>query len=539
MLDLAHTMKYFVYCRKSTESEDRQILSIESQRNELERSFGARDDIEIVGIFEESFSAKAPGRPLFDKMLKHIERGEAQGIITWHPDRLARNSIDGGKIIYLLDCKLLADVKFANFTFENNPQGKFMLSIIFGYSKYYVDNLSENVKRGNRAKIARGWRPNNAPTGYVNDIATKTIVRDEERFILIRKMFDLFLTGTYSVKQLTLAVREWGLKSRQRKKMGGKYLSVSNVHKILTNPFYAGILMWNGDAHAGAHEPMLTRDEFERVQVILGRPNKPAQKKHFFPFTGLIRCGECGCGITAENKVNRYGTRYLYYHCTKKRLDVRCSQRCITATKLEESFDDFLSGLVVPQKTHDWTIGKIDQSRDEEGLITAEALQTLEKSIQDISKHIGNLTILRVRELIDDEEFTKQRETLLDEQSALQEKLAQSKNGVTWFEPAKILISFSNRAVFWFREGDGRIKREIIDATGSNLLLTDKKLFIKAKKPFIERSKFSQLSRQRGVLNDIRTLHTSMDSDFQQTLRLVRHITQVCTKPNLDEKTLP
>jgi site-specific DNA recombinase len=152
-------MRYFIYCRKSSEAEDRQVASIESQLTTLNQTFGGRSDIQVVGIYEEAFSAKAPGRATFGEMLARIEKGAAHGIIAWAPDRLARNSIDGGRLIYMIDCGVIKDLKFATYTFENNSQGKFMLQIMFGQSKYYSDALSDNVKRGNRTKIENGWRP--------------------------------------------------------------------------------------------------------------------------------------------------------------------------------------------------------------------------------------------------------------------------------------------------------------------------------------------------------------------------------------------
>src|ERR1035441_6109532 len=148
-------------------------------------------------------------------------------LATWHPDRLARNSIDGGRIIYLLDTGVLKDLRFATFTFENNSQGKFMLSIVFGYSKYYVDSLSENIRRGIRTKTENGWLSGLAPVGYLNDKATRSIVPDPDRFSLIKEMWRLMLTGTYSPRRIMeIANHEWGLRTVKRKRSGGKGLSL-------------------------------------------------------------------------------------------------------------------------------------------------------------------------------------------------------------------------------------------------------------------------------------------------------------------------
>src|SRR5665213_2237226 len=180
-------MKYFAYCRKSSEDKHRQVLSIPSQISELQQRFANNPDIEIVAFLEEERSAMKPGRPVFATLIERIEKGEAQGIVAWAPDRLARNNIDGGQIIYLLDRGIIRDLKFATYTFEDNSQGKFMLQIMFGQSKYYSDALSENVKRGVRTKIENGWWPTKAPLGYRNDAETKTITVDNKRLPMVRQ----------------------------------------------------------------------------------------------------------------------------------------------------------------------------------------------------------------------------------------------------------------------------------------------------------------------------------------------------------------
>ena len=238
-------IKYFIYCRKSTESEEKQALSIEAQLAEL-REYARQNKLFVVREFTETKTAKEPGRPVFNKMLTQIEEGRASGILAWNPDRLARNSIDGGRIIYLVDTGKIQSLKFPTFWFEATPQGKFMLSVAFGQAKYYTDNLRENILRGIRQKIRRGELSAKAPLGYFNEPRLRTIEPDKKTFNKVKKCLEAFATGNYTLTAIQRKMFSLGLVGKN-----GKPLHLSTIQKILTNPFYYGHFRYRGEIHLG------------------------------------------------------------------------------------------------------------------------------------------------------------------------------------------------------------------------------------------------------------------------------------------------
>lgn len=302
---------YFLYRRKSTDEPDRQVLSLESQEEEAIRKFG---NLKIIKLPPKSVSAFEPDkRPIFKDMVERIKKGEAQGIIAWHPDRLSRNPKDGAEIIYLVDIGKIKDLKFCSYYFDNSPEGKMMLQITLSQSKYSSDKLSKDVKRGLDKKSSTGWRPGLANLGYLNSKTNlkgeQIIYSDKLRFNLVKQMWQLLLTGNYSApKIMDIANDEWKLTQRATKKLPERKLQLSTIYSIFTKTFYYGYYEYpvgSGNWVKGNQEPMITAEEYDRAQLILGRRGKPRPHTHKFAFTGLMKCGVCGGMITAEEKVKR------------------------------------------------------------------------------------------------------------------------------------------------------------------------------------------------------------------------------------------
>ena len=456
-------MKVFLYARKSTDEDDKQLLSIDAQLAEL-REFASKESLHIAREFVESRTAKVPGRPVFNAMMRDIERGHVEGILAWHPDRLARNSVDGGRIIYALDTDKLRGLKFPTFWFENTPQGKFMLQIAFGQSKYYVDNLSENVKRGIRQKIRLGWFPSKPPVGYLNEPRLRTIVIDPDRAPLVRKLFEAYATDQYTIYQLRDLSERLGLVSRS-----GRPMFASRIPVILADQFYLGKFRLKGELHDGAHEPIISRDLFARVQTILARRSRKVAPRdpNDFDYLGMCHCGTCGAAITAERQKGHH-----YYRCTKK-VSPCPEKKYLREEKLDLRLRAALDSHAIGDEWAGLMLAEVEKMREAEKDAHREQIQQAETKLAALDARQARLVDLHLDGGISREDYLSRREKIMQDRATLAAQLAKMKEeGTGRLEPLFAFINDARQAHYVALRGDSREVRDFHRKIGSNLFLT-------------------------------------------------------------------
>ena len=239
-----------------------------------------------------------------------IASGKADSILCWKLDRLARNFIDGGKIIDLLQKGLIKEIRTYE-TVHLPTDNVLMLAVNFGMANQYIRDLSTNVKRGIKTKLDKGGWPHCAPFGYKNDKANKTIKVDTKRAFYVHRIFELYASGAYTLKQIENVLFAEGLRTR-----GGLRLKKNQIHRFLQSKFYIGLMEKGDKIHQGNHKPIVSQALFNQVQEILNQKSRPKPQKHFYSARGFLTCANCGCMLTSETQKG-----HIYYHCTNGKKD--------------------------------------------------------------------------------------------------------------------------------------------------------------------------------------------------------------------------
>ena len=451
-----HTRKFFIYTRKSTDTEDRQVRSISDQLSEL-KELAVKEQIEVVDIFVEKQTAKAPGRPVFNEMLLRIEANEANGILAWHPDRLARNSVDGGKIIYLLDTGKIAELKFPTFWCDTTPQGKFMLSIAFSQSKYYVDNLSENIKRGHRNKVKEGIWPQMSPIGYVN-VKGGGIIPHIDLAPLVKKTFEAYSTGNFTLREVRDKFNGLGLKRKS-----GRELAVSNYQKLLKNPIYTGLMRYNGEIFEGKHEPIISKKLFDSVQEVMMRKSKPHSKglKPFL-YRGFFRCGECGCFITTETQKG-----HNYLRCTKRKNP--CSQKYTREEIITSEIQKEIKKVSLSDDWASWMLAENEKDKLVEAQSSTLFADSTKADISLLDSKIEKLMNAYLENALSLDEYRDMKNKLVNEKQLLKEKLsAFEQKANNRFELTEKFLKYNIELA---NEGINEEKLHLFKKVGSNFII--------------------------------------------------------------------
>ncbi len=461
-------MKYIIYCRKSSESEDRQIMSIESQHNELLKIV-IRDQLEIITTYKESMSAKSPGRTIFNEMVKKVEKLDGVGILTWKMDRLARNALDGGIISWYMDRGLITEIRTPEKIYRNTAEDKFMMGLDFNVAKKYVDDLSVNVKRGMKTKLELGGWPGPAPIGYLNDKSTKTIIVNDRIAKYINRLFELYATGGYTMKQLADKFYEEGLRNPS-----GNKISKSTIYNILNNPFYYGIMVKNGVYYQGKYPPLITKDVFDKTQFVLQGKLHSKQQKHLFPLRGFMKCDNCGCMLTATTKKG-----HVYYYCTNGKGNCEEHKKYLRSEDIDEMIADIFKKVHFDEEIieimYEAAKQKL-QNKNEYIDSTLDSLQNTFKSTQDKQNRLLDTFISG---LVPENVYKDKMQNLNNEVVEIKgqiQNIEKNPSPALTLEQTKNVFLLANKAEKDYQGANDQQKRGLIETLLWNLSIQNQKM---------------------------------------------------------------
>ncbi|MEN9338601.1 MAG: hypothetical protein RI945_326 [Candidatus Parcubacteria bacterium] len=507
------TLKPCNYNRKSSESEDKQVLSISSQKDEAERIADFYKLSKFVEVFIESKSAKKEFlRPEFMKMIEMIKKGMIDSIVCWKLDRLARNMTEGGMLIDLISSGILKAIITHDKVYYPSDN-VLLMSVEFGQGKQFVKDLSVNVKRGQTKKASMGVPHGVATLGFLNDRTEEKGNRnwmvDETRIWKIKKLFELFLTGNYSAGKLyKYAIEELQLETVKRKRIGGQLITISRIYEILKDPVFAGFFFYGGERYElDSRLPrLITESQREKVLQLLSRKNIPKIQHHTSVYSGFINSDEndfigqdvkfqliCDCKhkFAYRDKTNcpecnididkmenpKYLIKSYYYNVRKKKykLPYKSIEESVITKELKKYIEDHLT---FSNSLLDWSKKYIHELKDKE--VSENILKTEDKQKRKIEfeqkKH-------KMREMLRDEKITDEEyKSDLEIITTQYKDIKEDADKKDWYSEMIEIIDLIETDKQVLENGTLEGKRSFLSSLGSNLVWNDEILNVYSRK---------------------------------------------------------
>ena len=462
-------MKYILYARKSTDTEDRQVLSLESQVNELKR-LAESQSLEITEILTESMSAKAPGRPVFNSMMTKILAGEADGILCWKIDRLTRNPVDGGQIQWLLQKGNIQSITTFEKTFSS-MDNVLIMSIEQAMATQYIRDLSVNVKRGNRAKLERGDWPNIAPYGYKNDRLNKTIKVVPKQAAYVKRIFELYATGAYTLSEMVDTLYAEGMRTP-----AGRKVYKSQIHKILNQKFYTGLMEFREVIYQGKHKPIISSKLFEQVQDVFHNRHHPKKEKHFYSARGFLTCASCNCAITADTKKG-----YQYYYCTNAKGICTDTRKYMRSELVDKLLSGLFEKLHIDQETVELSAEAYWSRNQQDDTYVMKARENILGELKSLDNKESTLVDGYTSQLIKKPLFEEKMRDIENERVTLNSQLKEIDKQCpvteSTFEQIKSVFKLGNTASVEYIEARDDAKRKLLEKLLSNASIKDQSVF--------------------------------------------------------------
>lgn len=468
-------MKYFIYCRKSSEEEGKQLQSLETQKRIL-TEYAQINGFEVVDIIEERKSArKEHNRPKFTAMIKAIEDGKADGILVVDADRLTRNLVEGAKLIDLFDRGILKEIRTRSVIYASRESLNHLIDDISS-STQYSRKLSIKVIDGNATKLLKGEYPTFAPIGYIN--IPNNIIPDPMRGHFIKEIFNLYKTGQHSCKDLEAIMFEKGLRTRK-----GQKVRHSVIHRILNNPEYYGVIRRKGKIYPSKHEGLTDEATFDLCQEILSGKRLGKKNNQEFIYRPYLFCHNCGCKLTASIKKGRH----IYYYCTNGKGNCQEHLKYLTRARVEELIKAKLDSFTLNEEMANLSFEVYAEGIKNDVDFENKSSLVLERQLTLAATKLKNLLDALISERVEKDEYDKTKLEISNEKTEIETRLKNLKNQDREFtlERVRNIKNVAIKLSKVFEEGDDEVKSDLLKGLLWNVTIEKQEVAsIRFKKPF-------------------------------------------------------